>query len=45
MAKKEEIQKKNIDASNKSLADQLDLVSQINDKMQFLVKNAAEKFT
>jgi hypothetical protein len=45
MAKKEEIQKKNVEEANKVLADQLDLVSQIQDKMAFLLKTTKDKFT
>ena len=45
MAKKEAIQKKLVEDANIALADQLDLVSQINDKMSFLVKSQKDKFT
>ena len=45
MAKKDEIQKQNIDDSNKSLSEQINLVSDLNDRMALLVKNAKEKFT
>lgn len=45
MAKKETIQKKLVEEANVSLADQLNLVSQINDKMSFLYKTATDKFT
>jgi hypothetical protein len=43
MAKKEEIQAKNIAEANELLADQINLVSNIQDKMAFLVKLGKEK--
>jgi phage-related protein len=46
MAKKqEEISKENTEAANKAIADQLNLVSQIQDKMAFILKTSKEKYT
>ena len=46
MAKKqEEISKANTEAANKAIADQLNLVSQIQDKMAFILKTSKEKYT
>ena len=45
MASKEEIQKQNIEESNKLLAEQLNLVSKIQDKMAFLIKTSSNKLT
>lgn len=46
MAKKqEEISKANTEAANKAISDQLDLVSQIQDKMAFILKTSKEKYT
>ena len=45
MASKEEIQKKNIEEANQALGEQLNLVSQLNDKMVDLTKTLKEKGT
>lgn len=45
MASKEEIQKKNIEEANEALGEQLNLVSQLNDKMVDLTKTLKEKGT
>ena len=46
MAKKqEEISKENTEAANNAIADQLNLVSQIQDKMAFILKTSKEKYT
>lgn len=45
MAKKDEIQKKNIDEANESLSEQLNLVSSLQDKMSQLLKVYREKGT
>jgi len=43
MASKEEIQKQNLEESNKLLAEQINLVTNIQDKMSALVKSYKEK--
>ena len=45
MASKEEIQKKNIEEANEALSKQLNLVSDIQDKMAFLIKSSKDKYT
>jgi hypothetical protein len=45
MANKDQIQRQNIEDANKALSEQINLVSTLNDKMSFLVKNAKDKFT
>ena len=45
MASKEEIQKQNIEEANQALGEQLNLVSQLNDKMIDLTKTLKEKGT
>ena len=45
MAKKEEIQKKNVDEANESLGAQLNLVTSLQDKMSQLLKVYKEKGT
>jgi hypothetical protein len=45
MAKKEEIQKKNVEEANEALGAQLNLVTSLQDKMSFLLKTYKEKGT
>ena len=45
MAKKEEIQKKNVDEANESLGAQLNLVTALQDKMSQILKVYKEKGT